>query len=70
MIFLILKNINNDNVQGFTVFFCGCFSLRLYVADPSLMSSYTCCQDIPPTSKEGHCEYIPEGDTHYVASAC
>lgn len=41
-----------------------CVFLRLYVADPSLMSTCTCHQDSLPTNKEGHHEYIPEGDTH------
>jgi hypothetical protein len=64
MIFFIFKNINNK-VHGFTIFFLNvCVSLRLCVADPSLMVLVPCCQGTLPTSKEGHCGYVPEGDTH------
>ena len=62
MIFFIFKNINN-NVQGLTVFSCVCvFLFKALCCRP--LSTRTCRQDAPPTSREGHRGYIPEGDTH------
>ena len=41
-----------------------CFSIRRYVAGPSLISTRTGRQEALPTGREGHCGCGPEGDTH------